>query len=237
MKFKIEEKILEDFNSPVIGVIVGYGIDNSGENPEITGLLRQIEKKIRHELGGVDVATHPHIVPWRQAYQQFGSKPRDFRCSIEALLRVVLRGSEIRKINKLVDLYNYASLKYILPVGAEDLDKMEGDLILGYAKGDEEYTPLDEEENDPPQKGEVIYRDNRGVICRRWNWREGDRTKITEETKNAIVVIESLSPIPVDLMKKALNELAKLIKKYCGGEVKILILDKNQPASDLTFGE
>ena len=54
------------------------------------------------------------------------------------------------------------------------------------------------EENDPPKLGEVIYRDDLGVICRRWNWREGERTKITKDTKNAVVVIESIASIPIE---------------------------------------
>ncbi len=89
--------------------------------------------------------------------------------------------------------------------------------------GSEEYTPLGEKERDPPLPGEVIYRDDVGVICRRWNWREGDRTKITKDTKNAIVVIESVASIPI---KNAVEELEELIKKYCGGETSISYLRK-----------
>lgn len=170
MKFRIEEKIFQDFNKPL---------------------------------------------------------PRDFRCSAEALSRIVLKGVEIKNINKLVDLYNLTSIKYILPVGGEDLDKMTGDLVLGYAKGDEAYSALGEDLNDPPQQGEVIYKDDEGVVCRRWNWREADRTKLTNSTKNAILVIESLSPIPQDLAEKATLELADLVKQYCGGNVETFLLKED----------
>lgn len=186
MKFKVDPKIFEDFDNPLIGVIIAKGIDNTNDNLQIQKLLREEEDNLREKLNGVEVSNHPHIAPWRETYRKFGSKPRDFRCSAEALTRVVLRGSEIRNISPLVDLYNLISIKYIVPVGAEDLDKMKGDLKLTFADGTEDYIPLGEEENDPPQKGEVIYRDDVGVICRRWNWREGDRTKITKNTKNAV---------------------------------------------------
>lgn len=228
MKFRVNPKIFEEFDNPVIGVIIAKGIDNKTDNPQIQKLLRDTEAKLREELNGIEISQHPHIAPWRETYRKFGSKPRDFRCSAEALARVVLRGSEIKKISPLVDLYNLISIKYIVPVGAEDLDKMQGDLQLTFAEGSEDYTPLGEEENDPPQKGEVIYRDDIGVICRRWNWREGDRTKITKDTKNAIVVLESVANIPI---KKAVEELAALIKKYCGGEQTNYYLDKSTPSS------
>lgn len=231
MKFKINPKIFEDFDNPVIGVIIAKGIDSEKDNPLIQKLLREAEANLREKLNGVEVSTHPHIAPWRETYRKFGSKPRDFRCSAEALTRVVLRGSEIKKISPLVDLYNLISVKYILPVGAEDLDKMQGDLELTFAKGDEDYTPLGEEENDPPKIGEVIYRDDFGVICRRWNWREGDRTKITNETKNAVVVIESIASIQI---KDAVEELANLIKEYCKGEVAIYYLNKDIQEIDLS---
>ena len=224
MKFKINPKIFENFDRPVIGVIIAKGIDNRNDNLQIQKMLRDAESDLKEKLKGVEISEHPHIAPWRETYRKFGSKPRDFRCSAEALTRVVLRGSEIRKISPLVDLYNLISIKYILPVGAEDLDKMQGDLELTFAEGTEDYTPLGEEVNDPPQKGEVIYRDDLGVICRRWNWREGDRTKITDETKNAVVVLESIASIAI---KEAAEELADLIQKYCGGQITIYYLNKD----------
>ena len=230
MKCKINPKIFEDFDNPVIGVIIATGIDNKNDNPQIQKLLREAEINLREKLKDVEISEHPHIAPWRETYRKFGSKPRDFRCSAEALTRVVLRGSEIKKISPLVDLYNLISIKYILPVGAEDLDKMQGDLELTFADGTEDYTPLGEEENDPPKMGEVIYRDDFGVICRRWNWREGDRTKITTETKNAVVVIESIASTQI---KGAVEELANFIKEYCGGEVKIYYLNKDHQEIDL----
>lgn len=230
MKFKINPKIFEDFDNPVIGVIIAKGIDNKNDNPQIQKLLRDAEINLRERLNGVEVSQHPHIAPWRETYRKFGSKPRDFRCSAEALARMVLRGSEIKKISPLVDLYNLVSIKYILPVGAEDLDKMQGDLELTLAKGSEDYIPLGEEENDPPKIGEVIYRDDFGVICRRWNWREGDRTKITKDTKNAVVVTESIASIPI---KDAVEELAGLVKEYCGGGVTIYYLNKDTQVTDL----
>lgn len=233
MKFRIAEAIFRDFDKPFIGVIVARGVDNNGGNPEIAGLLRAAEAGLKKQFEGIEVAEHRHIVPWRNAYQKFGAKPREFRCSAEALSRIVLRGNEIRNISKLVDVYNYISIKYILPVGGEDLDRMHGDLVLTYATGDEPYSALGQDENDPPQKGEVVYKDNLGVLCRRWNWREGDRTKLTKDTTNAALVIESLAPIPQYVTEAATKELAELVKKYCAGEVQVFFLDENNQEAEL----
>lgn len=77
-------------------------------------------------------------------------------------------------------------------------------------------------------KGEVVYKDNAGVACRKWNWREAERTKLTEETKNAIIVIEALSPANFETVETAIKELASLIQKYCGGEINFHILSKEK---------
>lgn len=227
MKFKIEDKMFEDYPGLYVGVIVARGVDNTGEDKEIAGFLRSVEEKVKSEMVVEGIPTHLHIAPWRAAYEKFGAKPKDFRCSAEALARMVLNGRELRHINKLVDIYNYISLKYVLTLGGEDIDQMKGDLVLGYADGTEQFTPLGSKENDSPLPGEVVYKDEIGVICRRWNWREADRTKLTEETESSILVVEGLPPIENETIEKAINELSELVKKYCGGDLEIYFLDKN----------
>lgn len=228
MKFKIDPKIFSNFDNPKIGVVIASGIDNSGSNSGISQLLRQEEEKIKANFKLEELSQYPNISCWREAYRTFGAKPTEYRCSIEALLRVILKGNQIRDINKLVNLYNFISIKYVLPVGGEDLAKIKGDLILGFADGTEDYTPLHGEENDPPKPGEVIYKDDLGVLCRRWNWREGERTKITNDTKEAVLVIEALNPVTKEELEKACQEFAGLIEKYCDGKTQVYILDNTQ---------
>jgi len=108
-------------------------------------------------------------------------------------------------------------------------------VLLTIAKENEEpVVLLGEKEARPPYPKEVIYKDNKGTICRRWNWKEVDRTKLTEETKNCFIVIEGLPPVDKDKVEKAISELAELVKKYCGGEVITTILDKMNPRVQLS---
>lgn len=224
MKFKINPKIFTLFNNSSVAVIVARNINNAHYNPDIALLTSQIELKLRNEVNLEELSQHPNILPWRDTYRKFGSKPSDYKSSVEALARVVLKGTEIKKISPLVDLYNLISIKHLVPVGAEDIDKIVRDLELTFADGTEEYTSLGSQENDPPKPGEVIYKDDIGVVCRRWNWREGERTKITPETKNAIIVIESVASIPIN---NAASELVDLVKQYCGAEITISYLNKD----------
>jgi len=235
MNLRIEPEIFEQYPEVILGVAVLHGINNAGNDAEITDLLRDAERTALESVGDMPIAEHPFIVPWREAYRKFGAKPKDYPSSIENLMRRMLKGEQIRHINTLVDMYNVISLKHLVPVGGEDIDKMDGDVLLTIAQEHEEpVVLLGEKEARPPYPKEVIYKDNKGTICRRWNWKEVDRTKLTEETKNCFIVIEGLPPVDKNKVEKAIGELATLVQKYCGGEVKTAILDKTNPQVQLS---
>ena len=131
-------------------------------------------------------------------------------------------------INPLVDIYNSISLEYGVLCGGEDLDKIVGPMHLGIAKGDEEFFPIGETKNDPPRAGEVIYYDEAGAICRSLNWRDGERTMLTEETTNAILIIEGITPAQKKRAEAAVTELRDKVRDYLRIEGKINSFTKNQ---------
>ena len=172
---------------------------------------------------------NPKIDIWRKTYSIFGAKPKENKSSVENIYRLVLRGINIRHINKIVDIYNLISLKHMMPVGGEDIDKMKGNINLTFAELNEApVLLLGDKDPRPPHAGEVIYKDDVSTICRRWNWREADRTKLTEETKNCILVVEGLSPVTKQEIEAATKELKDLIREFCGGTLSSYVLDKNK---------
>ena len=227
MQFVIDEKIINKFPSINIGVIIAKNINNVGESEEILNQINLIEEEIRKSHKSETLSQHPKILAWRKAYSDFGGKPKENRSSVENLYRRVLHGSNINHINKLVDIYNLISLKHMLPVGGEDLGKIKGNISLTFAGENEpEVWLLGDKEPRPPHQGEVIYKDDISAICRRWNWREAERTKLTESTKNCILVIEGLFPAEKQEIESATNELKELINKFCNGTVTYNILNK-----------
>jgi DNA/RNA-binding domain of Phe-tRNA-synthetase-like protein len=227
-KLNVDESIFNSFPDVVLGIIIARNINNSGERSEIMSALRQEETKTVERFAGVSVNDHPQIVPWREAYRKFGAKPKDYPSSVENLIKRVSKGYSLPHINLLVDIYNTISLRHIVPVGGEDLDKIEGDIQLVFASDHETAIRLlGEPEDRAPKPGEVIYKDNVGAICRRWNWKEADRTKFTEATKNAVIVIEGLPPVSRAQIENILQELSGLIVEYCGGNISSTIIDKD----------
>ncbi|MFF4624328.1 B3/B4 domain-containing protein [Nonomuraea jabiensis] len=145
------------------------------------------------------------IDAWKDAYRAFGAKPQRTRPSVDALTRRM----PLPEINQAVDAYNSISVKHALPIGGEDLDHYVGPARLLRATGDE----ASEEALGTPEPGEVIWRDDVGVTCRRWNWRQVARTRLTEETTNAIFLLERLEPMSLEELKEAGEELADLLSE------------------------
>jgi len=224
MELIISDDVRERF-SPIIGLIRASDIDNATSYDEVGSLLEDAAAQARDQLGACDSPQqHPLLAAWRQAYREFGSNPKSYRCSAEALARRAIQGDELPRIGTLVDLYNVVSLRHLLPIGGEDASAIDGDLELALACGDEPFVRLNGTENEPPEPGEVIYRDGLGTICRRWNWREADRTKLTGRTTAAVLVIDGIDPADASAVETATTELAALIERFCGGSCAVEIL-------------
>jgi DNA/RNA-binding domain of Phe-tRNA-synthetase-like protein len=230
MQFVVENNFWALFPDALIGVVVARGFDNTqAARPDIAALLGDAASSASAALAGAEIAAHPAVAPWRRAYQTFGVKPSKFRSSIESLLRSAQAG-RMRGVNPLVDLYNTVSLRHMLPCGGEDLATIQGDICLTRALGDELFVPLGAPQPEPPQAGEVIYRDDAGVICRCWNWREADRTKLTEATTDAFLCIEALPEIGAARLRAACDDLARLVREHLGGAAAVEQLDRSRPA-------
>jgi lysyl-tRNA synthetase class 2 len=82
---------------------------------------------------------------------------------------------------------------------------------------------------DHPKPGEVIYADAEQVLCRRWNWRECDKSKMTAQTHNVVLVVEGLPPVTAADVLAATNELAGLLQQYCGATTHVALLNHTNP--------
>jgi len=233
MKLKISDEIFERYPEIEIGIVIARNIQNGKSPKDLIDKMGDVESEARSKIDKERILEIPTIEKWREIYKSFGAKPSKFKNSVEALTKRVLRGDEIYQINTLVDIYNLISLKYIMTVGGEDLEKIEGNLQLDFAGGDEEFIPLGSSEIENPKEGEVIYFDEKGVICRCWNYREADRTKLTENTKNAVIVIENNLPERKEEHLNALEEMKGLIEKFCNARVEIKVLNKENPSEEI----
>ncbi|PKA45076.1 B3/B4 domain-containing protein [Rhizobium sullae] len=160
-------------------------------------------------LQGGPTWAEAHLASWADAYVRFGSKPKRTPCSAQALRRRVLKDGSIPSINPIVDLYNAVSLKYAIPVGGENYDAYLGRPLLTVADGSETFETVMNGEAviENPLPGEVIWRDDAGATCRRWNWRQGTRTRLDAAAGRMWFVLESLETMPDDALAEASDML------------------------------
>jgi lysyl-tRNA synthetase class 2 len=225
MKDIVSREVLAKFPNYIRGVVIAKEVNNHGENQRLIELLRKVVENVTSDESLQDIKNHPRIASWRKAYADFGANPNKFYCSIESLARRARRGDQLPYINTLVALFNYLSLKHMVPSGGDDLDSVDGDVRLTLAKGDEQFTPLGTDSVESPLPGEVVYVDNSKVMCRRWNWRQSDQTKLSPATTRVAINVDCLPPVSRNEGGAITAELAELVREFCGGEVNYFLLD------------
>lgn len=228
-RFIIENDVFEMFPELEIGVLTVKGIKNNGEGKG--ELLEKVCKELYEKLLPLE-EMHKDIKTYSMAMKKFKTK-KGAKASIEAMTARIKKGHILGSISPLVDIYNVVSLSNLFTCGGEDLDKIDGDMMLCFAKGDESFIPLGEDEEKPPKEGELIYRDNKGAVVRGWLWREADRTKITENTENALLYMELIDENRKEEFKKAIEELQKLVEDELGGKCLQNIINKKTPQCEI----
>lgn len=236
MRFSVEGDVFKLFPQYCRGLVVATGIDNSRSCPEIEKLLREQEERVRLDPA-VDPATHPRLMAWKEAYLKLGVNPNKFTPSIVFLAKQVKAGKPLRSISPAVDAFNTISAKYLVPSGGDDLDAVNGNLTLGRAVSDETFAPLFKpDEIEHPLAGEIILvnRESKRVLCRRWNWRNADFSKITPQTKNLAINVDGMVPaISRQVVEQATEELRQLLLRCCQGSVSVRYLDAQNPEAEL----
>jgi DNA/RNA-binding domain of Phe-tRNA-synthetase-like protein len=229
----VDQAIFERFPHYIRAIVVARGIDNQGAQPEVEEMLREAEARCEALFAQENLTTHPRIANWREAYKTLNMKPGKNYSSIEALARRARGGSPTPYINTLVALMNAFSLEHSVPCGGDDLDAAHGDLVLRLATGDESWVPLGQEQASHPEPEEAIYVDEQQVLCRRWNWRQGDGTKVLPSTCNVLINVDCLPPVDREEAETLVVDLSDLVRRFCGGTLRHCLITASEPVVEL----
>ncbi len=222
-QFIVEDSFWDLFPDAQIGIVVAQGMRRAEEvsSEDASAIARALSEANRladQHLTSNTISQNEVVAVWREAYQKFKTK-KGARCSIENLLKRVLKGNPVGSITPTVDIYNTISLKYALPVGGEDINAMDGNIRLCVTEGDDAFRGIGEEEDAPTLKGEVCYKDDTGAICRCWNWRDCQRTALTDDSSKAFLIIESVDPSRTKDLKAATDDLAEAVSTFLGANI------------------
>lgn len=229
-QFIVDTSFWNLFPDAKIGVLLLKDYKTPAQSPDELVKLLEESNGIAQKFLTEDTFSENEVIrTYRQAYQKFKTK-KGARSSIEALLKRSTSDRPVTTISPLVDIYNAASLRFGLPCGAEDLDTFVGNLQLTVTEGGDEFYLIGDETNNPTLPGEVCYKDDKGAVCRCFNWRDGERTMITDETKNAFLVMELVNSDRVEDLENALDFISQQAEKFLGVVPEKYLLDRDTPA-------
>lgn len=218
--FTIDNEVKKRFPSINVGIAIikNVTIKKSDQNlqKEIDTFLKSIEGLTTEQLG-----QFPKIQSYRKIYKETGIDWHSRRPSPEALLRRVALKKGLYSINNCVDAYNLVVMRNHISSGAFNLDEIKFPTVLRLAKSGEQIHLLGDQEPTEYKAGEIAYFDAVGGFNIDFNYRDSQRTKVDENTKNLWINIDGVYEITLEQVEKALQETIEIITKYCGGEVEL----------------
>ncbi|MCB1502377.1 MAG: hypothetical protein KDK07_21785 [Bauldia sp.] len=237
MNIDISE-IIRDFPDFRVAVVIAERIDiQPGRPAELAAAIAERETASRAAWGGMELSEIPGVAAWRKAYRAFGIKKTSYRSSVERLVKNVLAGRPLPEINAFVDAYNAVSLTHVMPLGADDLGQVAGDVAFRYSRIGDQFIDMAgaaEEggapESDPPKPGEVVYADEDKVLCRRWNWRQDVRSLVTPLTGRAVVTVQANG---AGDLEAAVADLTAMLGRFTGADTQVTIADRMRPFAPL----
>jgi len=235
MFFSIQKELFNLLPDLTIGMVAATEVDNTRPVRDVDDLLTQAIEEMKKSFVADKAQDHPRIKPWRTAFSKLGISGSKFPSSIESMAKRILKGDPFPRINPLVDLYNGVSLRYLVPMGGHDLDTLKGNIHLRFAEGSEPFTPMGGGETMVVPKGELVYRDDQEVLTRNWVWRQCEKDKATEKTKNIFIPIDVLGEVGSERAQEIIGELCHLIPRYLGGSIFSALLNTESPSVEIPY--
>lgn len=225
-KFIVDEYFFEKVPQAVFGVVVAKGINNKEHYDWLNDMLEESIKVCQKNYLDKAIKETDPITYYREAFRAIGINPNKYMCSIEALVTRVVKKGELPHINTLVDLGNALSLKYNIPLGIHDIDRFKKDIEIRRATKDDWFIPFGSEEKEQAEEDEIIYVSGHDIKTRRWTWRQGENSKITEDTKNVFIPLDAFLENKESMLELQM-ELASILKNRLQAEVTLGIIDKD----------
>lgn len=207
MKIEISSKIRESCPNLNLAVIHATVMNSETSNKFWDEMEAEIQH-IKNTFSIEQINKRPEIAATRKVYKLLGKDPNRYRPSAEALCRRIVREIEIYKVSTLVDIINLVSIRSGFSIGGFDLDKIQGDVVLGVGTNEDEFEAIGRGLLNVD--GLPLYRDQIGGIGTPTS--DHERTKITNSTTHLLMVINGYNGTLG--LQNAVNHSIELLKKY-----------------------
>ena len=215
--FTVHHAVFEKLPDYCLGVVAVEGFNNADPCPAVDAMLDQATADFAARHAGDNIRELPGIRCCREAFQAVGMNPNKFMVSIEALAKRVQKGGVLPHINPLVDLGNALSLRYEVPMGAHDIDRMEArGIAVRFAQEGDSFLPMGEEAHELVPAGEMVYVSGQTVKTRRWMWRQSEDGKLRPDTTHVFFPIDGFASVNKDAVLAARDALAAFLSGELG---------------------
>jgi DNA/RNA-binding domain of Phe-tRNA-synthetase-like protein len=202
-----------------IGIICNVKVEK--ENEQVKSLKRVIYEEVRAKYSIETLKDNPTVRVYRDFYWRLGIDPTKTRPSGEALLRRVLHGDELPRISTVVDAYKLASMKTIIPISGFNKDRLNPPFEVRFARNGETFTGIGMSKPITLTDKMLVLADQKQVLCI-YPYRDSDYTKITENTRDVLVVGYGAPEILQEQIREAVETTLSYIKLVSGGETVML---------------
>jgi lysyl-tRNA synthetase class 2 len=227
---KISSDLKQAFPGISFAFTVIENVEIKKKDQELENLKKTVLKK-QENISLEQIQNIESIKVYREMLKKTGVKTSTRRPSPEALLRRIVQGKGLYTINTAVDAYNIAVLETNIGLGGFDFEKITQPVTLRFSKDGEEMILLGESEVTKTKKAEIVYADKEKLLTLDLNYRDIDKTKITLNTKSVMLFADGGPGIEPDKVRSALELGAKYIQKFCGGEIKDIVLVNGAPVN------
>ncbi|WP_285768509.1 phenylalanine--tRNA ligase beta subunit-related protein [Peribacillus sp. SI8-4] len=214
----MEINIFADLGSKVPGFKVGiitYENIEVGPSPQmVKGRLQLFQESLFFDLEERELSDFSGIKEWRAIFKAAGTNPSRYRPSVEALYRRIKKQNYLAPIHSAIDLNNFFSLLYEVPIGIYDADKLEGKISIKIGESDDGYVGLNGRVNS--MENMITSADHDGPFGSPYV--DSERTKVTEETKRAIQIIYLQPKTPIEEARQLTKSLMDMFLEIHGGE-------------------
>jgi DNA/RNA-binding domain of Phe-tRNA-synthetase-like protein len=229
ISFQIDNKIFQQVPNYRRAIVIATRIDNTVSAKSLAAHIAEQSNFVRTTLTTDDT----RLVAWRDVFKAVGTKPNEFRPSIDSLVRRILNDKPLGSINPIVDVGTAISLKYVLPAGAHPLLPDTREVVLKCAVDGEFIVKEDGQLKEVPG-GEVVLADTGRVATRRWAWRQTELSRIDPSTSALYLNIDALNCIEDATLEAAIEDAKKLLAETFGVEAQSLVLNSSNPSQTIT---
>jgi len=178
--------------------------------------LKAAEEEVRGRYSLEGLREDPRVKALRSFYWSMGIDPTKQRPASEALVRRVLRGASIPRINCAVDAGNIVSMETLIPIGIYDVAKLKPPLTLRYSRPGEAFKPIGRGELRLTGR-EIVLADEEKVV-HIYPYRDGEATKVDADSRDLLVIAAGVPGLTEDEVVEAARRVVSLILSECGAE-------------------